>query len=163
MNISENSRIWIYQSDRVLNSVEQQQIQQILDTFTAGWLAHGHQLAAQAEIFHQRFIILSVDEQVAGATGCSIDKSVKLLQDIENQFHINLFDRFLIAYRNGSSIQSCNRQEFEKLIENGSVTSETIVFNNMLTKRFEIKDKWEVALKDSWHAKVFQVSVAQNT
>jgi hypothetical protein len=157
MNSTENSKVWIYQSDRVLNANEEKQIQQILDNFTASWLAHGHQLDAKAEIRYNQFIILSVNEQVAQASGCSISKSVELLQEIEKQFHINLFDRYLIAYRDAESIETCNREEFEKLIETGQVNGETIVFNNMVTNSNELNKNWEVPMKNSWHARVFQL------
>ncbi len=62
MQISENSRIWIYQANRELTTQEQTLIQQKLDAFVASWQAHGHQLAALAEIRYQRFVILAIDE-----------------------------------------------------------------------------------------------------
>lgn len=155
MHISENSRVWIYQSDRVLNPEEEQRIQQKLDEFTSQWLAHGHQLAAYGEIRHSQFLILSVDEQVAGATGCSIDKSVYLMKEIEKEFGIGLFDRFRIAYRAGEQIVNCSKTEFEDLLNKGELNSDTIVFNNMISSRKDLDSSWEVAMKDSWHGKVF--------
>lgn len=155
MNISENSRIWIYQSDRVLNPEEEQGIQQKLDDFTSQWLAHGHQLAAYGEIRHRQFLILSVDEQVAGATGCSIDKSVYLMKEIEKEFCIGLFDRFRIAYRDGDQVINCSKTEFEERLIKGELNSDTIVFNNMISSRKDLDISWEVAMKDSWHGQIF--------
>ncbi len=155
MHISENSRVWIYQSDRVLNPEEEQRIQQKLDEFTSQWLAHGHQLAAYGEIRHSQFLILSVDEQVAGATGCSIDKSVYLMKEIEKEFGIGLFDRFRIAYRDGDQIVNCSKTEFEDLLNKGELNSDTIVFNNMISSRKDLDSSWEVAMKNSWHGQVF--------
>ena len=155
MNISENSRIWIYQANRVLNPEEEQRIQQKLNDFTSQWQAHGHSLAAQGEIRHHQFIILSVDEAFAGATGCSIDKSVYLMKEIEQDFNLDLFDRFRIAYRDGENVINCNRQEFEDLLSKGALNSDTIVFNNMVSIRKDLSTSWEVAVKDSWHAQVF--------
>lgn len=155
MNISEHSRIWIYQADRILTPGEIVQIQQKLDAFTAQWLAHGHQLLALAEIRYGQFIILSVDEQQAGATGCSIDKSVKLMLELEIEFKINLFDRFIIAYRDGEEIKTCNRSEFEERLRTGEITAETIVFNNLISTRKVLETNWEVPMKNSWHAQVF--------
>ncbi len=155
MNISENSRIWIYQANRVLNSDEEQKIQQKLNDFTSQWQAHGHDLAAQGEIRYHQFIILSVDEQVAGATGCSIDKSVYLMKEIEQEFSLELFDRFRIAYRDGEDVINCSRQEFEDLLIKGTLNSDTVVFNNMVSIRRDLSTIWEVAMKDSWHGRVF--------
>ena len=155
MKISENSRVWIYQSDRILSPEEVKQIQEKLDGFTSQWLAHGHELLALAEIRYNQFIIISVDEQQVGATGCSIDKSVNLMKQIEQELNINLFNRFALAYRDRDGIQTVNRNDFEKLIETRIITPETIVFNNLVTTRKELATNWEVAFRNSWHAQIF--------
>ena len=157
MQISENSRIWIYQSDRILKQEEESAIIQILGDFTSNWQAHGHDLAALGEVIHHQFIILSVDEQVAGATGCSIDKSVALMKDIEQKFNINLFDRFRVAFKLNDELKSCSREDFEKMIENGEINKDTLVFNNLIQTRKELQTSWEIPLKDSWHARVFNI------
>jgi len=155
MQISENSRIWIYQANRELTTQEQPLIQQKLDAFVASWQAHGHQLAASAEIRYQRFIILAIDEYQAQATGCSIDKSVGLMKELESEFCIQLFDRMQIAYRDGEAIKTCSKDEFEDLLEQGLVNEETIVFNNLIQNYRDLSTSWEVPMKLSWHQKVF--------
>ena len=155
MNISENSRVWIYQSDRTFTNEEEQAIQKILNDFTTEWQAHGHALAALAEIYYHQFIVLSVDEQIAGATGCSIDKSVHLMKELESKFNINLFDRFRMAYKSGEDITNCSREEFEARIKKGIVDGKTLVFNNLISRRKELETSWNIPLADSWHAKVF--------
>lgn len=157
MHISENSRMWIYQSDRILTNEEETIIQTMLNEFTSEWQAHGHALAALGEVLHHQFIVLSVDEQVAGTTGCSIDKSVNLMKEIEQKFGINLFDRFRIAYRQDQDIINCSREEFEALIKNGKVTAQTPVFNNLINTRKELYSNWEIPLSQSWHARVFSL------
>ena len=157
MQISENSRIWIYQSDRILKQEEEAAILQVLEEFTSNWQAHGHDLAALGEVFYHKFIVLSVDEQVAGATGCSIDKSVTLMKDIEQKFNINLFDRFQIAFKLNDELKSCGREEFEEMIKNKQLNENTIVFNNLIQTRKELKTSWEISFKNSWHARVFSI------
>lgn len=155
MEISKKSRVWIYQSNRPFTSGEEQAIISQLNKFISQWEAHGSKLTAAAEVRYSRFIILMVDEEQAGASGCSIDKSVSLIKQFEQDFEVNLFDRFNIAYRNNSEIISCSRDEFEKLITEGSVTENTIVFNNLVQTVNELDSNWEVPFKNSWHARVF--------
>ena len=157
MNISKNSRVWVYQSSRFLTAEEEQNIQQQLDHFTSQWQAHGHQLTAIGEIRYHLFIILSVDEQHASPTGCSIDKSVNLIKEFEHQFGINLFDRFQIAYRDADSIKLCNQSQFVELLSSGVISNDTIVFNNLVATQKALQTDWEVPLKQSWHAHVFSV------
>ncbi len=155
MEFSPTSKIWIYQSSRELTETETSKAQQMLSEFTNSWTAHNQQLKSAAQILYNRFIILLVDESLAGASGCSIDKSVHFIKSLEDQFNINLFDRFNTAYFNRDKIFTANREEFENLLKSGKVNSETIVFNNLVTTLADLQTKWQVPMKNSWHAKVF--------
>ncbi len=155
--IHENSRVWLYQSDRPLNETEIETTIAILKDFTKTWTAHNNQLKATFEIKYNRFIALIVDENQAGASGCSIDKSVHIMKDLEQKFNINLFDRFHIAWKRDNEILSANRQEFEEMIKLGKINSETIVFNNLVQTYSQYLQNWEIQFKDSWHSKVFKL------
>ncbi|WP_158995612.1 ABC transporter ATPase [Mucilaginibacter sp. L196] len=161
MQFSQNSRVWVYQSDKQLNDADVIKLQIMLDNFTIGWTAHNNQLKAKAEIRYNRFIVLIVDESQAGASGCSIDKSVRFMKDIEQELGINLFDRFNLAYRSGEQILSVPRHTFEGLISNKTIDANTTVFNNMVQNLTELETKWEVPFKDSWHIQLFSSLLAQ--
>ncbi|MXV53013.1 ABC transporter ATPase [Pedobacter sp. HMF7647] len=155
MQFSQHSRIWIYQSQRALTSQEVHEISTILQNFVGQWQAHGNDLEAGFEIRYDRFIILIIDESVAGATGCSIDKSVKVLHAIDQQYNLNLFDRFNLAYRDHDLIIDCTRSEFEAKIIEALINENTIVFNNMVQTLAELNTSWEIPYAKSWHARVF--------
>ena len=155
MQFSENSRVWVYQSDKKLSDVQLIELQAALNNFTTTWTAHNNQLKAKGELRYNRFIILVVDESQAGASGCSIDKSVHFMKQIEQHFGINLFDRFNLAYRNDQEILSVPRAAFEELLISKAINADTTVFNNMVQTLSELQNKWEVPFKDSWHAKLF--------
>lgn len=156
MNVSENSRVWIYQSSRFFNAEEESRILNRLEAFVSEWQAHGSRLVAAVEIKYHLFIILSVDEEQAPATGCSIDRSVNLMKDIEHQFDIKLFDRFQMAYRDVSEIKLCSRNQFAALINSGVISHDTIVFNNLVHTRKALQTDWEIPLYQSWHMRVFK-------
>src|SRR5258708_22819208 len=149
MRFSEQSRVWIYQSDKELYDEQAKQLLDQLNIFAAEWTAHNHQLKAKAEVRYNRFLILIVDESQAGASGCSIDKSVNFMKKLEQQFGISLFDGFNFAYRNGEKVLSLPRHSFEELLKNGEVNTDTIVFNNLVQNLQQMETKWEVPFKDS--------------
>ena len=155
MRFSEQSRVWIYQSDRELYEDEVKQLHEILNKFAAEWTAHNHQLKAKAEIRYNRFLILIVDENQAGASGCSIDKSVNFIKRLEQEFGIKLLDRFNLAYREGEKVLSAPRDEFEDLLRSGKINSNTIVYNNLVQNLEQLETKWEVPFKESWHNQLF--------
>jgi hypothetical protein len=156
MKFSPQSRVWIYQSDRKLTDREVQQIQPELDKFTTNWTAHNNELKAKGEIRYNRFFILIVDESQAGASGCSIDKSVHFMQQVQQHLGINLFDRFNLAYREGEEVLSLPRHGFEDLLKQGTINKQTIVYNNLVQNLAELETKWEVPFKDSWHIQLFR-------
>ena len=156
MQFSEHSRVWIYQSDKELSAEQSAQILDQMNSFAAEWTAHNHQLKAKAEIKYNRFLILVVDETQAGASGCSIDKSVNFMKKLEQQFDLNLFDRFNLAYREGEKVLSAPRHEFEELLKAGKINTGTIVFNNLVQDIHQLETKWEVPFKDSWHIQLFR-------
>lgn len=150
------NRVWIYQADRFFTGPELEIVKAKLDVFIQEWTAHGSQLSAKVDIIYNLFIVLSVDERVAQVTGCSIDKSVRILKDIEQEIQIDLFNRLLITYRDDQGdVQIVSRDVFEALCQQGVVDDNTIVFNNMIQSPQEFASKWEVPLKDSWHKQLF--------
>ncbi|WP_028296205.1 ABC transporter ATPase [Olivibacter sitiensis] len=151
-------RVWIYQADRVLDARESDSVLNALTDFASQWKVHGKPLAARAELRYNLFAILMIDESVAMASGCSIDKSVHLMKELGQELGIDFFDRMRIAYRNGSTIKVVSRDQFEDKISNGEITADTIVFNNLVKNAAELQDEWEVPFQRSWHAKVFQLA-----
>lgn len=155
MSFSPQSKVWIYQGDREFTNQEATAIQQQLNGFTAQWKAHGHQLQAKTEILYNYFIVFTVDEATAGTTGCSIDASVRIIKDIEQEFGIDLFNRFNMAYKVNDKVVVVNKEDFETLISIKKVTPDTIVFNNLVQTLADFETRWEVPFKDSWHNKLF--------
>ncbi|GGG96148.1 ABC transporter ATPase [Pedobacter zeae] len=155
MSFSPQSRVWIYQSDRKFTSSEENEILNKLAAFTSQWKAHGNELLAKAEIRYGFFIILTVDESQAGVTGCSIDSSVRLIKEIEQEYHVDLFNRFNMAYKVNGEVVVNSKEDFETLVNIKQVTPETIVFNNMVQNLAELETKWEVPFQNSWHSTVF--------
>lgn len=150
-------RIWIYQANRFFTAPEREQALQILQEFVQDWTAHGNKLAGTADIVHNLFIVLQVDESMANVTGCSIDKSVHLLKRIEHELNISLFDRLLVAYRDkDGGVQLVSRDVFQALVTEGVVTDDTPVFNNLITDGEDFPNNWEVSFAQCWHAQVFK-------
>ncbi|TCD11237.1 ABC transporter ATPase [Pedobacter frigidisoli] len=155
MSFSPQSRVWVYQSDRKFTSAEENEILNKLASFTNQWKAHGNELLAKAEIRYGFFIILTVDESQANVTGCSIDSSVRIIKDIEQEYNVDLFNRFNMAYKVDDEVVVNSKEDFETLVNIKQVTASTIVFNNMVQTLSELETKWEVPFQNSWHSTVF--------
>lgn len=154
--LSDNARVWIYQCQRHLSREEVSSIKRQALGFLQKWSAHGAKLNSDFEIFHNQFLVFFVDEKQAKAGGCSIDKSVRLIKSLENEFGISLLDRNLIAYRDKNEIATCAREEFAAKVRSGALDYRTIVFNNLVATKKEFESGWEVPLSLSWHKELVE-------
>jgi hypothetical protein len=99
-----SSRVWVFSSDRPLTEVEGLMAKRALAEFVSRWAAHGKKLSALGDILLDRFVVLSVDESTAGASGCSIDSSVHFLKELGNQLNVDLFNRMKLYVLQGDEI-----------------------------------------------------------
>ena len=148
--LPDTSRVWIYQSGRSLTPQEIEEMTELGQTFVKDWASHGRNLSASFDIRYERFVILTVDELAAGASGCSIDTSVHFMQGLELQFDTTFFDRMTLCYIDKGELEVCKMSEISNLIDSGLLTKDTIVFNNTVQTKLELGNRWKVRLEDSW-------------
>ena len=153
--INEESRIWIYQSNRTLSSIEINEIESKIKYFLSSWTAHGNDLQSSFIIKYSRFIVITLNESFNIATGCSIDSSVRFIQELEIEYDISLLDKMNVSYRHGEFIAYKPLIEFKKMIKNRSISKKTIVFNNLINSKSEFLNNWEVPIEESWHNRFF--------
>ena len=146
-----NSRIWIYQSNRKLSENEVSSISVKTDEFLKKWTAHGDDLEAGFEIKYNRFIVIGLNQDNASASGCSIDASVNFIQSLEREMDVDLLDKMNVTFYNGDYIAHKSLSDFKKMSKNRSVSPNTVVFNNLVNTKAEYLEHWEVPAKDSWH------------
>ncbi len=154
-NLPEESRIWIYQSNRKFSDDEMAEIELDLKAFIENWAAHGASLEASYLLKYNRFIILSVNQEVQQATGCSIDSSVAFIQNLEQKYEVDLLDKMNVTFKNGDHIAHKSLLDFKRMAKEKAVTANTIVFNNLVNTIEEFNENWEVPAGESWHSRFF--------
>jgi chemotaxis regulatin CheY-phosphate phosphatase CheZ len=154
-NLPEESRIWIYQSNRKFSDEEVVEIETDLQAFVEEWAAHGTSLEASFITKYNRFIILAVNQDVQQATGCSIDKSVEFIQSLEQKYKVDLLDKMNVTYKQGEFLTHKSLLDFKRMAKEKAVSANTIVFNNLVNTIEEWKESWEVPAEDSWHSRFF--------
>jgi hypothetical protein len=152
-NLKPSSRIWVYQADRFLTEEEVQQVETAGNIFLDNWTAHGSALEAGIEVKHGCFILLAVDEQVANATGCSIDKSVHFITDLGSKLKVDFFNRMNLVVEVKGQYEILALKELEEKVNSGVVKAETTTFNNTITELASINSAWKIALSETWAAR----------
>lgn len=154
-NLSPESKIWIYQSNRKFSDAEFTELENELIDFLNQWAAHGTSLECSYQLKYNRFIIIAVDQENQIATGCSIDKSVQFIQQMEQKYNVDLLDKMNVTFKNGEHIAHKSLIDFKKMAKDKAVTENTIVFNNLVNNIEEFQENWEIPAKDSWHSRFF--------
>ncbi len=154
-HFSPDSRIWVYTSNRPLTQEESDFAQKNLDAFCQQWTAHNQALLARAEVFKHQFIVLMVDETQAGASGCSIDKSVHFLESLGAEIGADFFERMRFAWVDDrGEMRFANRPEFVSLIQEGNIGSDTLVADTLVQTKAQLAEKWLVPFSKSWHKRL---------
>ena len=150
-NLPDNSRIWIYPSNRPFSKTELETLTADLSKFLAQWTAHNQNLQAGFELPYNRFIVIGVNQQAVQASGCSIDSSIRFIQDLESKYGVTLLDKMNVTFKQGDFLAYKPLGEFVKMAKAKSVSKETIVFNNLVDNIKDYRQFWEVPARESWH------------
>ncbi len=149
--LDENSRVWLYQADRFFDDQEIRMIQGEIYDFVTQWVSHSDALRAYGNIFHRRFIGLFVDESLAGASGCSIDSSVRFLNHLGTKFQANMIERDRFAYIKDDDVKVVGINDLAGHFASGEVANETLFFDHLVTTKKDFLESWLKPLDQSWH------------
>lgn len=150
----DHSRVWIYQADRKLNFDEQVKLTEAGSAFVQQWAAHGNQLMAGFFVVLDHFLVIVLDEQVEAASGCSIDKSMKLVLDFQKELNLSFTNRLISAFYINDEVVLYPYNEVKNVLESGKISGETLVFDTAITNLNDLKTTWLKPLKDTWLKKL---------
>ena len=90
---ADQSRIWLYAAEQELTNEQEDHILKSISAHLQNWEAHKVPLIAGVTILENRFIVVALDENENGASGCSIDTLQKLIQNLEKELSVSLLNR----------------------------------------------------------------------
>lgn len=149
--LAPDARVWIYQSSRELEDASAALLRQMADSFTSQWASHGVALCAASDFLYNRFLVFMVDQQIAGASGCSIDSSVAFVRQLEQHFHTGFFDRWLFSWLDDDRVIAADKSVFIEKYRRGDITQDTLVFDHLVQTKLQLTAEWIKPLHSSWH------------
>lgn len=155
-HISDNARVWIFASPKAIPSANEKQILDQINTFLRGWQAHGKDLESSVQLEKSHFIIIAVNEEVAQATGCSIDSMMRFMREIEQVHDLILTDRSLVYWESNNGIHSAPFTEIRDKISNGFLNESVKVFDTSTSSGIQLKSKWPTEAGNTWLSKFFR-------
>jgi hypothetical protein len=151
--LPDDARVWIFGTVSPVDDIDAGRMLAEVDAFLLQWKAHGHPLTAARDWRDERFLVIGVDQQSEGASGCSIDGLFRILQGLERAIGSSLVSGGRVFYRDGLQlVHSITRQEFETMAKRLEVGPDTLVFDTTLTTADAYRTAFEGPVSAGWHA-----------
>ncbi|MDX5422842.1 MAG: hypothetical protein LPK14_11360 [Hymenobacteraceae bacterium] len=150
-----HARLWIYQANRPLTEAEQAEIKPLLERFAIDWSSHGKGLQASAKLLHNQFLVLANNEVATAASGCSIDKSVSFVRELEQRFNVSFFDRTQLAFLKEGQVELVGMQELKRKVAAGEIDKNTLYFDTLVNNYGELQEAWPRPAGNSWLSRYF--------
>ena len=151
--LPDDARCWIFGASAPVDDIDDQRLLAAVDAFLLQWKAHGAPLTASRDWRDEHFLVIAVDQNQEGASGCSIDGLFRTLKGLETAIGASLVEGGLVYFRDPLGlVHAVARDDFELLVKQGEVNGETKVFDTTLSTLGDYRTKFERRAKDSWHA-----------
>ena len=157
-DFSDNSRVWIYQANRMLHLSEVFEVEAMINEFIAQWHSHGAPVKGYANLFFGRFLVIIADETKVNVGGCSTDSSVHLVKAIEEKFGVDFFNRQLVAFLINDKVEQIPLNQVGYALNNGIISQSTLFFDNTVLSKEQLLIRWITPVSDSWLGKRFPSS-----
>lgn len=149
-NISDESRLWIYGSESKLTNYHQEMILDKISGYLKNWDYHNNPLTSAVIIEEDHFIVIALDDSEYGVGGCSIDSLQRIIQELEEELSISLFNRLNIFCRIDGVVR-CT--PMSKLSEQAN--KETLFYDFTIQKKSELIN-WLKPIEEGWCARIMQ-------
>ncbi|MGY6561246.1 MAG: hypothetical protein ACXITV_04005 [Luteibaculaceae bacterium] len=157
-NLPDTAKVWVYQSNRILTAQEALFLEKEAKTFAENWKSHGAALTANATVIANALLVFAVDENKAGASGCSIDSSVKFVKEAEQALWIDFFDRMQQTLWVENEPKIVHLHKLEDLLKQGDINEHTLVFDSLVNTLGKLRTEFLKPLNKSWHARFLQTA-----
>lgn len=144
------SKLWVFPSSKKIFPQQIESLTIAIENFLETWTNNGENLHCAYKLVYDRFIIITVDTSKTQLNLNTYEALTSFILHLETTLETTLLDRINVWYKQGDYVQFKELNEFKNLIKNKSVSSKTIVFDNMITTKQEFETDWEISISESW-------------
>ena len=153
--LPDNSRIWIYQGDKKIESPELEKVEKLCRDFVNQWTAHQTHLEASYFISDNQFIVLAVNETAHQASGCSIDTSTNFIKSLAPITGVDFLNRQVVFEKN-SQRYSLTMPQIKSFIADGKLDNSWLYRNNLIQTKGELEKLWLIPVTEGWMNRYFK-------
>jgi len=150
-SLPEDSKVWVYPSDRKFYPNEIEGIEVKIKNFIENWETGNENFKASYQFLYHRFIIFAVDVSSYQLTNEDIDTSVSFILELQETYKVSLLDKMNVCFKQGQFVQYKELKDFKKLLKNKALTGKSIIFDNLVSNKEDLDNHWEMPIEDSWY------------
>lgn len=148
--LTDTAKVWVYPSSRKFYSNEVEGVKEKIRDFVENWKVEDSDFKASFQLVYDRFIVIYAEDNVS-LTNPDIDAQVSFILSLQKEYHIELLDRMNVCFKQGEFVQYKEVKAFKKMLKSKSVSSKTIVFDNLIQTKEEFDQFWEIPITESWY------------
>lgn len=146
----ENARVWVYASNRILSGQEQKEIREKASSFIQNWTSHQIPVKATFDLLEGCFFIWMVDVNESEISGCGIDKVFHFMQQIQQDFRMDVFNRMQVELDSGKGLIITTKEKAKQLVQSGVIHSQTTFFNKAVQTKSDFGKTFRIPFHQSW-------------
>jgi len=146
----DESKLWIFPSSRKFYPQEIEGLIERIKEFLSEWDDDEVLIKCSYSIKYDRFIFVTVDDTNNSLSVQAHDLLITFIQELEKVYNIILMDKMNVCYKQGEHVQYKDLIAFKKMMKERGVSQKTIVFDNMISTKGELKYNWEINIMNSW-------------
>ena len=150
-SISEDAKVWIYPSSRKFYDTEIEEIENKIKNFVENWKSEDENFKVSYQFLYKRFIIFFSDDELSPVSNVDIYVMVSFILELQSDYEVTLLDKMNVCFKQGEFVQYKELKELKTLLKNKAVTEKTIVFDNLITNKFDFENYWEIPMEESWY------------
>ena len=146
----DESKLWVFPSSRKFYPQEIEGLIERIKEFLSEWDDDEVLIKCSYSIKYDRFIFVTVDDTNNSLSVQAHDLLITFIQELEKVYNIILMDKMNVCYKQGEHVQYKDLIAFKKMMKERGVSQKTIVFDNMISTKGELKYNWEINIMNSW-------------
>ncbi|NNF03194.1 MAG: hypothetical protein HKN17_01905 [Rhodothermales bacterium] len=157
--LPDDADVWIYAASSALEPDAAAALERALDELVSAWSSHGRRVLGAHTLLDTRVVIVGAYVPDGTISGCGIDKSLHVLDEVAAEHGFDWADGLSIVYRaSADRLAVCSRSEFRERAASGSVDTGTPVIDLSTRRLGDLRSNGiERPAGRTWHARVFDL------
>ncbi|MDG2332183.1 MAG: hypothetical protein P8M05_11385 [Flavobacteriales bacterium] len=154
-SLPNQSKVWMYQANRLLNDEDKKVIYELAEVFLSQWESHNIPVNGAIDTLNNCFVRIAAFTDEPNMCGRAQDAQVRLAKEIELELGIELTNRLLLAFEIEGETEIVHMNDLANEIRQGRINADSNFYNNLIQSKQDFDASWVMKAGESWLSKYF--------